>query len=103
MCKGTCMVLSVSGTPAHSTPLDMHAGVPGSKTAYEPLLHCLASENRKAGGYFFQYLSDMQNTVYINCLRFWREVQEYKTLFVRASFSPCAVEMKAKVNEQQPN
>lgn len=45
-----------------------------------------------------QYLEEMEdNKLYINCLLFWREVQEYKTLFVQESFSPCAVEMKAKV------
>lgn len=97
MCKGSCRVLSVSGTPAHSTSPETHTAVPGSKSVYELLLRCLALENRKAGGYFLQYLADTQNTVYINCLKFWREVQEYKTLFVRVSFSPCAVEMKAKV------
>ena len=43
------------------------------------------------------YLSEMQNKVYINCLKFWREVQQYKILFVKDAFSPCAVEMKAKV------
>ncbi len=35
--------------------------------------------------------------MYLHCLLFWRDVQEYKSLFLRASFSPCAVEMKAKV------
>ena len=69
----------------------------GTKTAYEPLLRCLAMENRKAGGYFLKYLGTLQDTVYANCLQFWREVQEYKALFVQKSFSPCAVEMKAKV------
>lgn len=93
------MVRSVSGTPVHSTgpPPEVHAAIQANKPAYDSLLHCLASENRKAGGYFLQYLMDMKNTVYLNCLRFWREVQEYKTLFVRVSFSPCGVEMKAKV------
>ncbi len=35
--------------------------------------------------------------VYLHCLLFWREAQSYKSLFLRQSFSPCAVEMKAKV------
>ena len=97
MCKSVCRVLSVSGTPAHSVSLDLCADSLGGKVNYEPLLRCLALENRKAGGYFMHYLRDKESKVYINCLRFWREVQEYKALFVRVSFSPCSVEMKAKV------
>lgn len=36
--------------------------------------------------------------VFIHCLVFWREVQEYKALFIGASFSPCTVETRAKVS-----
>ena len=36
--------------------------------------------------------------MFLYCLVFWREVQEYKALFIGASFRPCAVEMKAKVS-----
>jgi hypothetical protein len=72
--------------------------VPDStRTAYEPLLRCLAMENRKAGGYFLNYLGTLEDTIYIRCLQFWREVQEYKTLFIQEMFSACSVEMKAKV------
>ena len=35
---------------------------------------------------------------FLHCLLFWREVQKYKALFVGTSFSPCSVEMKAKVS-----
>ena len=44
-----------------------------------------------------RYLEEQENEVYCNCLLFWREVQKYKELFIQQSFSPCAVEMKAKV------
>lgn len=93
LCKSQCRVLSVSGTPVHP---GLEAS-DGNKTVYEPMLRCLAMENRKAGGYFLQYLGKLENTAYMNCLRFWREVQEYKTLYIQESFSPCTVEMKAKV------
>ncbi len=36
--------------------------------------------------------------MHVNLLLFWREVQEYKGLFLKLSFSITAVEMKAKVN-----
>ena len=32
---------------------------------------------------------------------FWREVQHYKCLFTKTSFSPCDVEVKAKVSRGQ--
>lgn len=54
-------------------------------------------ENRKAGGYFMQYLEKLERGTHLNCLQFWREVQEYKHLFIQKNFSPCAVELKAKV------
>lgn len=89
-----------------------------SSEAYASLLHCLNTEQRKAGGYFQNHLENLESKVSVvytiisctihvhsflllqtclHCLLFWREVQEYKALFVGTSFSPCAVEMKAKV------
>lgn len=97
LCKSQCRVMSISGTPVHADSLLPAEVVDGTKPTYEPLLSCLATENRKAGGYFFEYLQELEDVVYVNCLRFWREVQEYKTLFIQETFSPCAVEMKAKV------
>ena len=96
----------MSGTPIHS-PLHSVASsaslqsldVVDNRALFKPLLHCLGMEYRKAGGYFMHYLETLEDKVYINCLLFWREVQEYKALFVQASFSPCAVEMKAKVSQ----
>ena len=79
-------------------PQDTNGGdTAEAKVSYESLLHCLAMENRKAGGYFMMYLEKLEEGVYIKCLLFWREVQEYKSLFIQKQFSPCAVEMKAKV------
>lgn len=93
------MILSISGTPVHTTPNHHHAGASdiGSSDRYKPLFHCLAVEYRKAGGYFMHFLEKLENKVYINSLLFWREVQEYKALFIRRTFSPCAVEMRSKV------
>ena len=92
-------MLSVSGTPTHTASFNLRptSAADASKTAYEPLLRCLAMEHRKAGGYFMQHLEKLEDPVHINCLQFWREVQEYKALFIQVNFSPCAVEMKAKV------
>lgn len=87
--------MSISGTPVHADSFGTMAD--STKTVYEPLLSCLAMENRKAGGYFLQYLGKLEDAAYTHCLQFWREVQEYKTLFIQDTFSPCAVEMKAKV------
>lgn len=70
-----------------------------AKVSCKSLLHCLAMEHRKAGGYFMKYLEELENGVYINCLQFWRDIQEYKTLFIQKQFSACAVEMKAKVRQ----
>lgn len=93
--------MSVSGTPVHSvtslTLPDSTGGDTANKVSYESLLHCLAMENRKAGGYFMKYLEELEDGVFIKCLLFWREVQEYKSLFIQKQFSPCAVELKAKV------
>ena len=33
----------------------------------------------------------------LHCLLFWRDVQDYKAMFVGPSFSPNAVQLKAKV------
>lgn len=93
-----CRILSVSGTPVHSITVNLEAATMEGRVSYEPLLRCLALENRKAGGYFMRHLEKLEDSIYINCLKFWREVQEYKALFVQESFSPCAVEMKAKVH-----
>ncbi len=96
ICRDDCRILSISGTPLHSTTLSPRTL---SRDIYEPMLKCLVMEHRKAGGYFMHYLEKLNNSVYINCLLFWREVQEYKSLFVQASFSACAVEKKAKVHD----
>lgn len=64
---------------------------------FEVLFNCLAVEYRKAGGYFMNFLEKQESKVYINSLLFWREVQEYKALFVGKTFRPCAVERKSKV------
>lgn len=44
------------------------------------------------------FLEKLENKVYINSLLFWRDVQEYKALFVGKKFSPYSVEMKSKVS-----
>lgn len=98
LCKNQCRVLSISGTPVHHKTFSPFTMGDTTKPGYEPLLRCLAMENRKAGGYFLDFLGKLEDAVYMNCLRFWREVQEYKSLFIQPSFSPCAVEMKAKVS-----
>lgn len=103
ICKSHCQILSVSGTPVQSvTSLETADSGRGSsvdtpKVCYDDLLRCLAMENRKAGGYFLSYLEQLDNSVYINCLQFWREVQEFKYLFIQDHFSPCTVELKSKV------
>ena len=95
-----------------------------NRAEYKSLLNCLSLEKTKAGGYFqkhlelspdkvqcmgsiayptvFRYLAiDLFLPVQVNtnCLYFWREVQEYKTLFLKCSFSISAVEMKAKASK----
>ena len=87
------MILSISGTPV-DTPDHYHSQACAN---YEPLMKCLTVEYRKAGGYFMHFLEKLENRVYINSLLFWREVQEYKALFVGKTFQPCAVEMRSKV------
>ena len=94
----------MAGTPVQSVtslaPIqqpDTSSASSETKVSYESLLQCLAMENRKAGGYFMRYLEGLENGVFNNCLQFWREVQQYKALFVQKQFSPCAVELKAKV------
>ena len=119
MCGSCCQIFSVSGTPLHTDP---PTPTPQGDT-YTPLLYCLATEQRKAGGYFQQHLERLEDEVetviqlkqlvlqstlkiddisgchqtFLHCLLFWRDVQEYKALFTAASFIPCAVERKAKV------
>ena len=80
-------------------PVDSGRGTSAdtAKVPYDGLLRCLAMENRKAGGYFMRYLEQLDNSIYINCLQFWREVQEFKYLFIQKHFSPCTVELKSKV------
>ncbi len=95
ICKSRCMILSLSGTPTHLS--ESPDSLPRSLDVYKSLFHCLAVENRKAGGYFMKYLKN-QDKVYINALLFWRDMQEYKILFVGKKFSPCLVEMKSKVS-----
>lgn len=63
---------------------------------YHRLLKCLALEQWKAGGYFQRYLETSGNQLFLNCLFFWRELQLFKKLFYTSSFSPSAVEVKAK-------
>ena len=46
---------------------------------------------------YFDDISGCHQT-FLHCLLFWRDVQEYKSLFTADSFIPCAVERKAKVN-----
>ncbi|XP_064382718.1 regulator of G-protein signaling 22-like isoform X2 [Halichondria panicea] len=101
MCEAQCTILSVSGTPLHTaTPTHPHTLTTEEQHAsldlYSPLISCLNTEHRKAGGYFQKHLENNQEKVFLYCLVFWREVQEYKALFIGASFSPCTVEMKAK-------
>lgn len=93
MCESRCNVLSISGTPLPNA-------TEGDGTycdQYTALLQCLATEHKKAGDYFQGYLENLEEKVYLHCLLFWREVQHYKSLFTRASFSSCEVEVKAKL------
>ena len=124
MCENRCQILSVSGTPLHST---VTSPIHYSSEMYTFLLRCLSIEQRKAGGYFQNHLETLENKVrlefvgfllmpsliinfpcffwqqsFLHSLLFWREVQEYKALFVATSFSPCSVEMKAKVSSTSP-
>ncbi len=68
MCEGKCSILSVSGTPLHSaTPTLGHTHTPAddnpSWELYGPLISCLNTEHRKAGGYFQQHLESIDEKV----------------------------------------
>jgi hypothetical protein len=82
-------ILSVSGTPL--LPPTHHTPSPTSC-----MVECLASEYRNAGGYFEEYLKSLSSQVRLHCLLFWRDVQEFKSLFVSPSFHPPTVQAKAK-------
>ena len=58
MCESQCQILSVSGTPLHST---ITSPQHYSSEAYTSLLHCLSIEQRKAGGYFQNHLETLEN------------------------------------------
>eukprot|EP00731_Ephydatia_muelleri_P031590 Em0023g97a len=96
MCESRCHVISISGTPEIPPSSPMQLGT-SHHDQYTSLLQCLATEHKKAGNYFHQYLENLDDKLYLHCLMFWREVQHYKCLFTKTSFSPCDVEVKAKL------
>ena len=59
MCGSRCQIFSVSGTPLHTDP---PTPTPQGDT-YTSLLYCLATEQRKAGGYFQQHLERLEDEV----------------------------------------
>lgn len=64
MCESRCQIVSVSGTPLHSvTSSPQHYIAYGSSEAYSSLLHCLNTEQRKAGGYLQNHLETLENKV----------------------------------------
>ncbi len=65
MCEGHFQVLSVSGTPIHqpSTPQLLQQGRGGKVDRYSIFLHCLGTEQWKAGGYFQKHLEKMEDKV----------------------------------------
>ncbi len=68
MCEAQCTILSVSGTPLHTaTPTHPHTLTTEEQHAsldlYSPLISCLNTEHRKAGGYFQKHLENNQEKV----------------------------------------
>ena len=66
MCESWCQILSVSGTPLHSTVTSPQHY---SSEAYTSLLHCLSIEQRKAGGYFQNHLETLENKACLDLQR----------------------------------
>lgn len=67
MCENRCKILSVSGTPIHSSTAiatsDCKDSDDPSSDVYKPLIACLNTEQRKAGGYFKMYLENKKEKV----------------------------------------
>ena len=61
VCDSRCQIISVSGTPLHTLPSTPTPAPQGD--VYTPLLYCLITEQRKAGGYFQQYLEQLEDKV----------------------------------------
>lgn len=61
----------------------------------EALLQALHHE-REAGGFFKKFINRSGNKVWINCLNFWTEVQDYHWLFYTEFIDPYILQKKAK-------
>lgn len=62
----------------------------------DALLKALYHE-RQAGGFFQKYIDRSGNKMWVNCLNFWTDVQEYHLLFYAEVIDPYIVQKKAKV------
>ncbi|XP_078317133.1 regulator of G-protein signaling 22-like isoform X10 [Crassostrea virginica] len=86
---------SSAGSGHESVTSSIISTFPGGKRM-DSLLKALYHE-RQAGGFFQKYIERSGNKMWVNCLNFWTDVQEYHLLFYAEVIDPYIVQKKAKV------
>ncbi|XP_062622308.1 regulator of G-protein signaling 22-like isoform X4 [Saccostrea cucullata] len=86
---------SSAGSDRGSVSSSISSVFPGGRRM-DALLKALYHE-RQAGGFFQKYIERSGNKMWVNCLNFWTDVQEYHTLFYAEVIDPYIVQKKAKV------
>ncbi|XP_056017621.1 regulator of G-protein signaling 22-like isoform X5 [Ostrea edulis] len=86
---------SSAGSDRESVSSSISSVFPGGKRM-DALLNALYHE-RQAGGFFQKYIERSSNKMWVNCLSFWTDVQEYHMLFYAEVIDPYIVQKKAKV------
>eukprot|EP00105_Crassostrea_gigas_P001535 XP_011413762.1 PREDICTED: regulator of G-protein signaling 22-like isoform X1 [Crassostrea gigas] len=86
---------SSAGSDRDSMASSVSSTFPGG-SRMDALLKALYHE-RQAGGFFQKYIDRSGNKMWVNCLNFWTDVQEYHLLFYAEVIDPYIVQKKAKV------